>query len=133
MQMTSSSRPRRAVLFLLAWAVFADGAAHAQVSGVSGKHRPSCGVWALDALARAVGTNRISTSSWAGLVPPPNGFSLADLQRIGEQAGLRLLAVERAKSDGLPVPSIMHWRRGHSRRSSTDEGTPELLTWQQRF
>jgi YD repeat-containing protein len=67
----------------------------------------------LEVLAHVLGTNRLPVASWNGLTPPPGGFSFADLQQMGEQAGIHLLAVERARQEGLPVPSIVHWPWGH--------------------
>jgi YD repeat-containing protein len=43
----------------------------------------------------------------------PQGVSLAQLERLAEQAGTPYVAVFRNAGQPVPVPSVMHWKAGH--------------------
>ncbi len=104
------------------WAIFAlsiTALASASPQGlVEGGTPPSraannCGAIALHELTVAIKGANADTSIIDSAPVPAGGFSLTELMTLSDKAGLKLIAV-RAPADGpIPVPSLVHWKRGH--------------------
>ncbi len=88
---------------------------------------PSCGLYALNALARVVRTQGAKPASLAMLGSVGSDDTLADLERAAAAAGLPLKSVRRVRPGPWTVPSIMHWRTGHFSAVIARAGTRLLL------
>jgi len=88
---------------------------------------PSCGLYALNALARVVRTQGAKPASLAMLGSVGSADTLDDLERAAAAAGLPLKSVRRVRPGPWTVPSIMHWRTGHFSAVIARAGTRLLL------
>jgi ABC-type bacteriocin/lantibiotic exporter with double-glycine peptidase domain len=73
----------------------------------------SCGKVALAELAQLLKGEPFDVAPILQTPAPPEGFSLAELARLGEANQLGLAAVKWNREGELPVPSLIHLSRGH--------------------
>jgi RHS repeat-associated protein len=72
-----------------------------------------CGAIALRQLTMALKGAKADTRLIDGAPIPAHGFSMTELLALSAKAGLNLVAVERPADGPIPVPSLVHWKRGH--------------------
>jgi RHS repeat-associated protein len=73
----------------------------------------NCGAVALHQLAVALKGTNADTAIIDGAPVPANGFSMTELLALSSSAGLDLVAVQLLADGPIPVPSLVHWKRGH--------------------
>src|SRR5580693_10446478 len=73
----------------------------------------NCGAVALHQLAIALKGTNADTSIIDSAPVPFNGFSMTELLNLSLKAGLDLTPVEVSPDAPIPVPSVVHWKRGH--------------------
>jgi YD repeat-containing protein len=73
----------------------------------------NCGAVALHQLTVALKVAQADISIIDAAPVPANGFSMTDLLALSAKAGLDLIAVRSPVDGPIPVPSLMHWKRGH--------------------
>jgi hypothetical protein len=72
-----------------------------------------CGLYCLDQLGRLTQPGQFLPKNVLEIASSTNGFTAADLVRLGTSAGLRVHAAVLASTNGLPVPSILHLKCEH--------------------
>jgi hypothetical protein len=82
------------------------------------KHLFNCGPMALRLLmlARGAGYKQVEFLQWYR--SGANGTSLAEIGQLAAKAGLPYHLVFRKPGEPVPMPAIVHWKVGISRRSS---------------
>ena len=73
----------------------------------------NCGLLCLDELGRLTQPGQYNSQTIANTASSTNGFTAADLVRIGKSASLRLHAAMTSDLTNLPLPSIVHLRSEH--------------------
>jgi len=73
----------------------------------------NCGAVALHHLAVALKGAKTHTKIIDSAPVPANGFSMTELLALSAKVGIDLVAVERPADGPIPVPSVVHWKRGH--------------------
>ncbi len=81
-------------------------------SRLAGLNHFKCGV---DAVAQMAFNTRllIDPCEVLNVAASPDGFSLADLVRLGRRLRMELVAVQRLGGNELIVPSVFHWKLNH--------------------
>ena len=72
-----------------------------------------CGAIALHQLTLALKGAKADARIIDGVPIPAHGFSMTELLALSAKAGLDLVAVECPSDGAVPVPSLVHWKRGH--------------------
>jgi len=67
-----------------------------------------CGIYCLDQLGRLTQEGQFDSVALSETVSQPDGFSIADLIRIGAGTGLKVRAVAVPDFDRLPIPCVVH-------------------------
>jgi RHS repeat-associated protein len=73
----------------------------------------NCGAVALHQLAVALNGAKADTTTIDAAPVPVHGFSMTELLGLSAKAGLDLIAVQAPADGPIPVPSLVHWKRGH--------------------
>jgi RHS repeat-associated protein len=73
----------------------------------------NCGAIALHELTVALKGAKADTRIIDAAPVPANGFSMTELLALSAKTGLDLIAVQSPVDGPIPVPSLVHWKRGH--------------------
>ncbi|HEV7925093.1 MAG TPA: cysteine peptidase family C39 domain-containing protein, partial [Verrucomicrobiae bacterium] len=73
----------------------------------------NCGTVALHELTVALKGAAADTKIIDAAPVPANGFSMTELLALSSSAGLDLVAVQIPPDQAIPVPGLLHWKRGH--------------------
>ena len=72
-----------------------------------------CGYFALNALARSLGRPGLDAKLLFGSPSPASGFSMTELTKVANEAGLDLVAAKWSQRPVMVIPSLVHWRENH--------------------
>ena len=90
------------------WTAAVESLAHQRQHG---KYQASCGIMALSHVFEHAG--RAVTPSMLAASAVHDSMSLLQVHAVAQQAGLPLQMAQRSDGASIPVPAVMHWRRGH--------------------
>ena len=72
-----------------------------------------CGVYALNSVGEKIKGTSFDRMLTMRAPSPSTGFSLAKLAKLGQLAGVEMVAVQWGSSKALAVPSVVHWKDNH--------------------
>ena len=79
----------------------------------TGRAASNCGSVALLQVARLLTPGNNDLAALRDLPAPTNGFSMTELVNLSKHYKLNLIPVERIRGQQVPVPCLIHYKRGH--------------------